>query len=218
MWRVSERECYRTISGRAGRRGRAGSLTSWKERARAWATPLGLVAVVLLSTGCIGTVSRQSFNETVAERGGGFTSELALEAVAATKDQLGVEDFRVRWIDLAPLTESVTLEVRDPQMPGHLDRYRVHQGSVAEVDPVRVSENANLDAQTFPVSTLALDQVEAMVDTSLDRFRSDEGTVSSFTVVSNGEGAAAFEVHVESERDSETFTFSADGELQEVPR
>jgi hypothetical protein len=103
----------------------------------------------------------------VRERGGGVTSDLPRDAVAAVANELGVDDFSVRSLSVSPLDATVVLDVRDPAVPAHLDRYVVRRGAVEGVEPIRLTVDDDLDAQTFPVSGLALDETEAMVDAAL---------------------------------------------------
>jgi hypothetical protein len=171
----------------------------------------------MVAAGCVGTTDRDDFTAIVQERGGGLDSDLPLGAVAAVADDLGVDDFAVRSLAVTPLDESVVLEVRDPDVPAHLDRYVVRRGSVDGVEPVRLSAGDDLDAETFPVSGLALQQTEAMVDAALAEFDDPGGYVTSLGAARDGDDVA-IALALESPRARATALFRADGALLEVVR
>lgn len=184
----------------------------WRGR---WAG-LVLASVAALGAGCVGTTDRNDFNREVQARGGGLTSELPTSAVDAVAEALGVFDFEVRTVTVTPLDGTVVLDVRDPAAPGNLDRYVVRRGSVWQVEPVRLTAEDVLDEQTFPVSSVALDQTEAMVDAALAEFAA-EGYVTSLTVVAAA-GEIVISLALESPRAAGTARFTGDGELIEVIR
>ena len=180
-----------------------------------WAVAVGLAGVAVLA-GCVGATDRDDFNRVVQERGGGLTSELPGDAVSAVAGSLGVDDFEVRSLTATPLDGTVTLDVRDPAVPENLDRYVVRRGEVEQVEPIRLAAGDDLDTQTFPVSGLALDEVEAMVDAALAEFPAG-GYVSSMTVSRLADGVA-IQLALESPRAAGTARFTGDGELVEVTR
>jgi hypothetical protein len=149
-------------------------------------------------------------------RGGGLTSDLPLDAVAAVADELDVDDFEIRSLSVSPLDTTVVLDVRDPAVPAHLDRFVVRRGSVDDIEPIRLSADDDLDAQTFPVSGLALDETEAMVDAALADF-DEGGYVSSLRADRQGDETAIV-LALESPRATATATFTAGGELVAVTR
>lgn len=184
----------------------------------AWrAVTIGAVACgVVVVGGCVGTTDREEFDEIIQERGGGFTSELPLDAVAAVASDLGVEDIAVRSISITPPSEMVVMEVRDPSVPANLDRYVVRRGEVDEVEPVRLSATDDLDATTFLASEVALDRIEEMVDSALARF-DPAGYVTSMSVGGTS-GSLTIHMSLESPRATATATFTGAGELVEVTR
>jgi hypothetical protein len=183
---------------------------------RGWWESLGLLVLALLGAGCIGTTDRSDFTAEIQERGGGLTSELPRDAVDAVAARLGVDDFEVRTITVTPPDGTVLLDVRDPAAPEHLDRYVVRRGAVDQVQPIRLTATDILDTQTFPVSRLALDRVEHMVDTALAQFPSD-GYVTSMTIDRDSD-EVEIDLALESARTAATARFSGDGELVEVIR
>jgi hypothetical protein len=173
---------------------------------------------VTLAGGCIGAVDRDDFDRVIQERGGGFTSDLPLDAVEAVAGELDVEDFDVRSMSFTASTETVVLEVRDPAAPENLDQYVVRQGDVDTVEPLRLSASDDLDQQTFPVSSVALDRIESMVDVALDGFDARGGYVSSASVGLIGDGDVTFQLSLESPRATAVARFTGGGELVEVTR
>jgi hypothetical protein len=181
---------------------------------------LACAAALGVGAGCVGTTDRSDFNEEIQARGGGLTSELPSSAVAAVAASLGVDDFEVRTLTVTPLDGTVVLDVRDPAVPENLDRYVVHRESVWQVEPIRLSAGDDLDTQTFPVSGVALDQVEAMVDTALAEFAAG-GYVSALTIYRSEDDSAddiVITLALESPRAAGTALFTADGDLIEVVR
>lgn len=202
-------------------------MRTWVPRRGRWAglaCAAALAVGAVVAEGCIGTTDRSDFNREVQARGGGLTSELPTSAVDAVAAALGVIDFEVRTLTVTPLDGTVVLDVRDPFAPENLDRYVVRRGSVWQVEPIRLTADDVLDTQTFPVSGVALDRVEAMVDMALAEFASD-GYVTSMTVIRDAGGTAddtaediVISLALESPRAAGTARFSGDGELLEVVR
>jgi hypothetical protein len=172
--------------------------------------------VAVAAGGCIGTTSRDHFEQIINDRGGGYTSELATDAASAVAERLGVDDFRIRHMSLYPPGEQVVMEVRDPEVPANLDTYTVRKGKIAEVEPVRLSTSDDLGSDTFPVSSLAFDRIEEMVDAALAEFDPRDGYATSMSVSLQGEGNPVFSLSLESDRASATAEFTAVGELIEV--
>jgi hypothetical protein len=177
---------------------------------------VGALAAVAAG-GCIGTTDREAFNRVIQDRGGGFTSDLPLEAVDAVAAEVGEDDFELRTMSVTPSSETVVMEVRDPAAPENLDQYVVRRGDVDSVEPVRLGASDDLDQQTFPVSSLALDRIERMADAALAEFDA-EGYVTSLSASQVAEGEITFHVALESPRSRASATFTAEGELIEVTR
>jgi hypothetical protein len=192
-----------------------------RRRARrrgAWPPVVAAVAALLVCGACVGTVSRDEFQRVIQERGGGFTSDLPLDAVAAVTGELGVPDVELRQMTVTASTETVVLEVRDPADPANLDTYVVRGGSIDSVEPVRLSAGDDLDRSTYPASSLALDRLDGMVDGALAEFGEPDGYVASLTVLQLGEGDVVLQLGLESSRATAYARFTAGGELIEVTR
>ena len=122
----------------------------------------------------------------------------------------------VRTLTVTPQDGTVLLDVRDPSVLEHLDRYVVRHGAVQSVQPVRLNATDILDTQTFPVSGIPLDRVEDMVDAALAEFAPD-GYVTSMSIDRASDGVE-IEMALESPREAATARFNGDGELVEVIR
>lgn len=181
-----------------------------------WASVVAVTCGAFVSGGCVGTTERDDFNAIMQERGGGLTSELPLDAVAAVAAELGVDDFEARTVTVTPAVETAMLDVRDPAVPENVDRYVVRRGAVESVEPIRLTASDDLDVETFPVSGLALDEIETMVDAALAEF-DPEGYVSSMTVSRLPDGVV-IQLALESARSTGTARFTGEGELLEVSR
>ena len=190
-------------------------MRTWLPRRGGWAG-LALASAAVLGVGCVGTTDRRDFNREIQARGGGLTSDLPTSAVDVVGEALGVIDFEVRTLIVTPLDGTVVLDVRDPSAHENLDRYVVRGGSVWQVEPIQLAAGDVLDTQVFPVSSVALDEVDAMVDTALVEFVSD-GYVTSMTINRTAEDVVVT-LALESPRAAGTARFTGDGQLIEVVR
>jgi hypothetical protein len=179
-----------------------------------------VAGVALAVTGCIGTTDREDFDQIIQERGGGFTSALPLDALQAVAAEVGADDFDIRSMVITAPSETVVLDVRDPAAPGNLDQYVVRQGDVDSVEPIRLSVDDDLEAETFPASEVAFDRLEEMVDQALAEFGRDDAYVSTLSVgqESDSEGVdlVVLRMSLESSRATGSASFTAEGQLVEV--
>lgn len=175
-------------------------------------------ALLLVGGACVGTTSRDDFRRIVQQRGGGFTSELPLDAVDAVTDELGVDDVDLRQVTVTASTETVVLEVRDPEVPANLDTYTVRGGRIDSVAPVRLSAGDDLDRKTFAASSVAFDRLDAMVDRALAEFGESDGYVDSLVVRPLGDDRVVVQLGLASARATATARFAPSGELLEVTR
>ena len=177
-----------------------------------------LVVAAVVLTSCIGTISRQDFEEEIRSRGGGFRQELVLEVVADLEGRLGSDDLSVGLLSVTPSSATVVVEVRDPAAPANLDRYVYHRGDLTSAEPVRLSASDDLDAETVPLSALALDRLDEMVDAALGEYGVAGAYVDGIHLLvlpgPEGQPTETFIViGLESARSSADATFTASGEL-----
>jgi hypothetical protein len=96
---------------------------SARARAGARARIVALVAVLGAATtaGCIGSETRESFDDEVHARGGGLTQELVIEAVDAVEEDTGADALKLRSFTTS--AGRVSLEVQVPGSLEDLDSY-----------------------------------------------------------------------------------------------
>lgn len=183
---------------------------------RSWRTITIALALALVATGCVGTISRSEFEEEIQSRGGGFTQDTVIEAVDAIGERVGTHDFEVLSFNLSPQYATVTTEVRDPSNPGNVDTYSLSGGSIDSIEPEQVSASDNLDADSFVVTSIALDDLDAMADAALAEYDAADGYITSMSFIGFNDGPEGAVVPVvqfslESSRSSATARFAADG-------
>jgi hypothetical protein len=178
----------------------------------------GLVAVlVLVATGCVGTVTRAEFDAEIEARGGGFSQQQVVDAFDAVAAEVGTDEFQITNMYVGPKGGVITLQVRNPRRTDELDTYTLRNGEIVEVSPVRTSAGTDLDAEAFPVTDLAVDELDQIVDDALGVYETTGGFVSSLQVLRMADpevpgGQAPFIlVHLESPRSEAVATFRADG-------
>ncbi|HUG86339.1 MAG TPA: hypothetical protein VMM13_17365 [Euzebya sp.] len=178
-----------------------------------------VVVIGLTLSGCLGSITRAEFQAELESRGGGFEQALIIQAVEVVAGQLGAADYAIRQLVVTPSVGVVVVVARDPRRPDQLDRYTVRNGGLLGVDPVRVGQAEDLDRETFPVSDLALEGLNAMADVALEQYDTAGGHVSTVVVSllasrENPEvGRPVVIMNLESPRSTAQATFAADGSL-----
>ncbi len=172
------------------------------------------IAVALSATACIGAVDRAEFDADMRARGGGMTTAVVRDAMAALTLTYGVSELQVTSVDVGPV-EALDVTVRNPARPDQLDRYTFDGQWLSEPTPVLVSARDDLDAQAFVVGDVpALGSVESLVDEALASTAFDGGQVTGISV--NRTEAIRPTVMVESPRSRALVVFDADGAVAEV--
>lgn len=178
-----------------------------------------LVAVAVLAGGCVGVTDRDEFDAMIDARGGGATSDLGLEAIAAVAERIGAEDLEMTQLTINPGGRIVVIEARDPGERQNLDRWIYRsRGGLDDPEPVQVSAADDLDARTFRASQLpALARVEELSDATFAALELDAASVESIvgTVV---QGSPILLLSVESPRARGAARFTGDGTLLEAAR
>jgi hypothetical protein len=174
---------------------------------------------MLALAGCVGTVTREEFDAEVRARGGGFDAALVADAVEGIASEVGTADFEITNLNLSPQSGTVNVRVRDPRQPDQVDLYRFRDGELVDVEPVQLTGAVDLETDAFPISAFALDRLDEMVDTSLERFGSEGAYVTtlSFLGLPSSEDPSRTEgrvvIRVESPRAAADATLTAQGEL-----
>lgn len=178
----------------------------------------GLVAVlVLVVTGCVGTVTRAEFDAEIEARGGGFSQQQVIDAVDAVAAEVGTDDFQVTSIYVQPKDGAISLRVRNPERPDELDTYSLRNGEIINVTPVRTTATTDLDADAFSPNDYALDELDQIAADALGVYETTGGFVASLQFLrlpdpeQPGERANLIHVQLESPRSQALATFRADG-------
>jgi hypothetical protein len=184
--------------------------------------------MVLLAVGplaaCIGSQTREAFEDEVHARGGGLSQGLAIEATDAVAEELHVDGVRLRSLNLTP--GHVTMEVQVPDSLEDLDSYGYGTsgmyggGGLSGPDPVaRSFDEASLEGQVFSREEAGVDRLDEMVDTAVREADLPGGYATSATVVRlAGQPGPQTSVVVTNVRRTLTVNFAADGTLLGVQR
>ncbi|MFC0451195.1 hypothetical protein [Rhodococcus jostii] len=155
------------------------SAASWL-RSSLWSSMV--LAVALSVTGCVGAVDRADFDAAMQSRGGGMTTSLVRDGLAALSARYGVAEVQVTSVDVAPV-ETLDVTVRNPAKPDQLDQYTFDGEWLSDPSPVMVSALEDLDARAFRIGDVpALGRVEALVDDALAHSGVDGGRVTGISV------------------------------------
>ncbi|MFI6430408.1 hypothetical protein [Rhodococcus oryzae] len=181
-------------------------------RSAAWTAMA--IAVTFGATACIGAVDRADFDAAMRARGGGMTTAVVRDAMAALALEYGVTELQVTSVNIGPV-ETVDVTVRNPARPDQLDSFTFDGRYLSEPTPVPVSAHDDLDAQSFSLGEVpALDRVESLVDDALADTAFDDGQVTGISV--NRTEAIRPTVMVESPRSRALVVFDADGAMSGV--
>lgn len=190
--------------------GRSGGRLPWR----------GALGVVVAScAGCVGATDRTDFEAEVESRGGGFSEDIVIDAVAGIAEEVGTDDFEITHLVVSPLTPVVSARVRNPDAPDELDDYTFRGDELVEVQPVRLTNATVLDAVVLPIGDFALDRLDEAVDVALEEFGASGGHATSVRLTTQplsgrpGPPVGRVVVDVESPRAAATVTFTPDGEL-----
>ena len=174
--------------------------------------------------GCIGSVTRESFEDEVHARGGGLSQRLAVEAVGSVEDELHVDSVRLRSLTVNP--GYVSLEVQVPESVEDLDSYTFGTsgmyggGGLSGPDPVaRSFDEGSLEAQVFTLEQAGVDHLDATVDTAVREAGLDGGYATTANVVRlPGQPDPQTTITVTNVRRTLTVTFGPDGDVLGVQR
>jgi hypothetical protein len=157
---------------------------------------LGAVAVAALGlSSCvgIGAVNQGSVTRRAQERGGGVTTDLVADALAAVAAETGDPTLRVHT--LTAELAAVTVVVAGDQ-PGRLTSWRYGTSGLyggrglAGPDPVRAGGGEAVSAALFGPDEAGLDELDAMVERVIESSGVVGGWVETATVARPGPGAA----------------------------
>jgi hypothetical protein len=180
------------------------------------AATVAMTVLTLVATACIGTITRQDLEAKIQSRGGGLDQQLALDAAGTVGDRVGTHDFEITSMNVTPSSATVTMRVRDPHNPNHLDDYTYRSGKLDDPKPVQLTATDDIESQAFRVQSVALNKLNRMVDIALERYATEGGYVTSVSI--SGVKTPKIIVNLKSPRSTATATFDADGNLLSLER
>lgn len=178
---------------------------------------------VLALGACVGSISGGEFDDEVRSRGGGLDGDLVADAVDAIEADVGVDEVRVRSVDVSP--GYVVVQVQVPSDPDELDTYRFgaagRYGGRGLSGPHPVARGAGeppLDTQVFVPEAAGIGRLDDMVDQAIEAADLPGGWAEGASVrMPPGGGAGPVTtVTVTNDRRTVTVTFAAEGTLLEV--
>ena len=131
---------------------------------------------------------------------------------------------RVLNLDLRP--EAFVVEVQDPAVPTHVDRFTFEDGSFGEPAPVPVGRNQKrLEAQLFPLADVDLGILPRLLAESKERART-EGGKATHVRIERAQGSSDYEswgrpvirVFVQGPRGGAFVEYGLDGKKRDVKR
>jgi hypothetical protein len=173
---------------------------------------------------CIGSQTRQEFEDEIHARGGGLSQRLVAAAVDAVEERLHVDEVKLRSLRVDP--GRVTMEVQVPRSTEDLDSYGYGSsgmyggGGLSGPEPVaRGFDEASLEGQVFTLEDAGAGHLDDSVDTAVREADLPGGYATSATVVRlPGQPGPQTAVTVTNVRRTVTVMFAADGSLVEVQR
>jgi hypothetical protein len=187
---------------------------------------------MIVTLAACGTTSRPDFEAKMQKRGGGLTTTLAHDALAALSARYATDDLTFTDLTMDATKGDLIARVRDPRHPDRLDDLTFSDGHLGEPSPVQVSTQEDLNRMAFSVAHVAaLGQVERIFDTALAKTHYPEGRVQSIEI-SRGDGTddlpwdttkrpptpPQVSVSVTSPRAEAQVMFTADGRFEKVVR
>lgn len=177
------------------------------------------LVVASLVSGCVGVTDREDFDAIVDARGGGLSSDLVTDAVAAVGARVGTHDPELTAITITPGSRVVVMSVRGPVRRDELDRYVYRaRGGLGDPDPQQLGADDDLDAMSFRVSEVAaFERTEEMADAAFAALGFEGPHVESI-VASVVAGEVRVQMSIESDRARGWARFDSEGELVEAAR
>ena len=131
---------------------------------------------------------------------------------------------RILNLDLRPDTFDV--DVQDPAIPSHVDRFRFEDGVLGGPEPVQVGRNQKrLEAQLFALADVDLAILPRLLADAVERARTEDGRVTHARVERaegygeyDGWGRPVFRVYVDGPRGGAYVEYGLDGKKRDVKR
>lgn len=134
------------------------------------------------------------------------------------------KDARVLNLDLRP--DGFDVEVQDPAVPSHVDRFTFEDGVLGGPEPVPVGRNRKqLEARLFPLADVDLAILPRLLADAEERARTEDGKATHVRIEraeGYGEyeswGRAVFRVFVDGPRGGAFVEYGLDGKKRDVKR
>lgn len=173
---------------------------------------------------CVGSVTREQFEEESKARGGGLSQDVILDAVVAVADDQGADPVQLRSVSV--VASRVSLEARVPGSPEDLDAYsfgtsgQLGGDGLDGPEPVaRSSTETPLESTLFTAQAAGVRRFDEMVDAALAEADLPGGYASGATIARPGGGAdPQTAVTVTNVRRTVTVTLSPDATVLGVQR
>ena len=144
-------------------------------------------------------------------------------AAAALRERFGASA-RLLSLELRPA--GFTVEVQDPAIPSHVDRFTFEEGVIEGPEPVRVGRNQKqLKAQLFPLADVDFSLMPRLVADAIERGRTEDGKVSHVRIERNEGyndyptwGPPTLRVYVDGPRSGAFVEYGLDGRKRDVKR
>jgi hypothetical protein len=101
-------------------------------------------------------------------------AEFVPAAAAAFTEELG--DYKALEIVIHPDQPRATAQVQDPAKPANVDEYEYTGGKIGEPAPVTLTGDGDLEENLFLASSIAWDQIPAMMDQAVAEIGPLEGS------------------------------------------
>ncbi|MET0555857.1 MAG: hypothetical protein ABW221_22650 [Vicinamibacteria bacterium] len=144
-------------------------------------------------------------------------------AIAQLTDRFA-RDARILNLDMRP--EGFDVEVQDPAVPAHVDRYTFEDGVLGDAEPVAVGRNRKrLEAQLFPLADVDLRLLPRLLADAVEQARTEDGRVTHVRVEraerwgdTEGWGRPVMRVYVDGPRGGAYVEYGLDGKRRDVKR
>jgi hypothetical protein len=131
---------------------------------------------------------------------------------------------RILNLDLRP--DGFDIDVQDPAVPSHVDRFTFEDGVLGGPEPVPVGRNQKrLLAQLFPLADVDLAILPRLLADAVERARTEDGRATHVRVERiegygeyDGWGRPVFRVYVDGPRGGAYVEYGLDGKKRDVKR
>lgn len=149
----------------------AKSSTATTEKIDTGGTPGTDAPTITIKPGNTTTTAKSSTPTTSKEVVG---PEFVGAAAAAFQTDLG--DFKALQVTIHPDQPRATVQAQDPAKPANVDEYEFTGTKVGKPAPVTITGDGDLEANLFLASTIAWDQIPAMMDQAVAEIGPLEGS------------------------------------------